>query len=285
MDTLKHFQKHQNRYEIGATVLLLLINSLVNATTAIMDQERRSADPQHQNWEPFVWELTSAVSLLVILPAIVWLTRSSYSNWSKPGRTLLIYTVATIPFCLAHVSLMVALRKLIYQAQNLNYDFGSWWFELLYEYRKDFVTFIIVLAVIFAYRFISSRLLGQAELVANGEDELLGANIDRILVKKLGKEFIVKIAEIDWLEASGNYVNLHVGARVYPTRTTLSKLIADIEKQGFSRTHRSFAVNLDAIESIETLPSGSGELVLKTGKVLSLSRRYHQNLKNQLAAS
>jgi DNA-binding LytR/AlgR family response regulator len=38
----------------------------------------------------------------------------------------------------------------------------------------------------------------------------------RFLVRKLGKEFLVAVNDIERLEAQGNYVNLHVRGRAYP---------------------------------------------------------------------
>ncbi len=53
----------------------------------------------------------------------------------------------------------------------------------------------------------------------------------------------------------------------------------EIAPNGFCRTHRSFAVNLDYVESIETHGSGSSEVTLKNGTVIPLSRRWYDELK------
>lgn len=112
---------------------------------------------------------------------------------------------------------------------------------------------------------------------------LFQPNSTAFLVKKLGKEFIVKVSDIDWLESSGNYVNLHSGERIYPLRATLTQLSKQLEAQGFCRIHRSHAVKLDAIESITPLPSGDSEITLHSGKKLNLSRRYKEQFKLQFA--
>ena len=46
--------------------------------------------------------------------------------------------------------------------------------------------------------------------------------ITGVLVRKLGKEFLVPVAEIEWLQAQANYVNLHVGGKAYPLRSTMA---------------------------------------------------------------
>ena len=106
---------------------------------------------------------------------------------------------------------------------------------------------------------------------------------DRLLVKKLGKEFIIKVEDIEWLESCGNYVNLHIKERIYPTRATLSGLITQISDKGFCRIHRSYGINLDAVDSIAPQPSGDSEVKLKNGKILNLSRRYRDEFKVRLS--
>jgi hypothetical protein len=104
------------------------------------------------------------------------------------------------------------------------------------------------------------------------------------LVKKLDKEFLVAIADIEWLEACGNYVNLHSKGRIYPLRATLSQTMLQLETQGFSRIHRSFAVNHRHIDNISYLPSGDGELQLKNGQQLALSRRFKEQFRTGFQA-
>jgi len=90
------------------------------------------------------------------------------------------------------------------------------------------------------------------------------------------------ISDIEWLESSGNYVNLHIKGRIYPTRTTMSNLINQISDKGFCRIHRSYGVNLDSIDSITPLSSGDSEIKLNSGQLLNLSRRYKDELKSRL---
>lgn len=108
------------------------------------------------------------------------------------------------------------------------------------------------------------------------------ASVERLLVKKLGKEFIIKVSDVEWLESSGNYVNLYINDRAYPLRATLGKLSEQLENRGFCRIHRSYAVRLDAIESITPLSSGDGEVKLLSGKVLNISRRYKEAFRKHL---
>jgi two-component system LytT family response regulator len=53
---------------------------------------------------------------------------------------------------------------------------------------------------------------------------------------------------VDWLESAGNYVRLHVGARVHLVRATLSGLLLSLDPARFVRIHRSTIVNLDRVK-------------------------------------
>jgi DNA-binding LytR/AlgR family response regulator len=85
------------------------------------------------------------------------------------------------------------------------------------------------------------------------------------LVKKLGKEFLVKTKNIEWVEAYGNYANLHIDNEIYPMRRTMSDFILKSRHHGLIRVHRSFAVSLNKVHFIEPLVSGDAEIVMQSG--------------------
>jgi len=279
---LVHFQQYKRRYEITMLLIYFLINNGINATSVIMEAQRKGM-PSFQLWEPFVWEYSSAISTLALIPALLYLLKILPFDWGNIRKSVAIYLVSSVIFSMLHIMIMVAIRELVYWTQAGHYDFGNVGFELLYEYRKDVWGFIFLIAVIKSYGFILSRLQGEANPVGDGEDEIISSNIERLLVKKLGKEFIIRVEDIEWLESAGNYVNLHIKQRIYPMRATMSHLVPKIENKGFCRIHRSYAINLDLIDSITPLSSGDSEVKLTNGKILNLSRRYKEAFKLKLA--
>jgi len=279
---LVHFQQYKQRYEITMLLIYFLINNGINATSVIMEAQRKGM-PSFQLWEPFVWEYSSAISTLALIPALLYLLKILPFDWGNIRKSVAIYFVSSVIFSMLHIMIMVAIRELVYWTQAGHYDFGNVGFELLYEYRKDVWGFIFLIAVIKSYGFILSRLQGEANPVGDGEDEIISSNIERLLVKKLGKEFIIRVEDIEWLESAGNYVNLHIKQRIYPMRATMSHLVPKIENKGFCRIHRSYAINLDLIDSITPLSSGDSEVKLTNGKILNLSRRYKEAFKLKLA--
>lgn len=282
MSKFDHYIKHEKWYVALMIVSYFLINNSILATSVVMEANRSGQPGYHAIWEPFVWEYSSAIGNIICIPLVLILMRRIPLDWSNIKSSLAIYLVASIPFSLLHVGIMVGLRKFVYWTQERFYDFGDIPFELVYEYRKDVWGFVFLIMVIKSYQFIVSRLRGEANLIAHGEDETPNTQRDRLLVKKLGKEFIVKVSDIEWLESAGNYVNLHIRGRIYPTRATLTNLVEQISEKGFCRIHRSYAVNLDQIDSITPLNSGDSEVRLSNGKILNLSRRYKDGLKSRL---
>lgn len=282
MNKLDHYLKYERWYVFVGLIGYFLINNTILATSVLMEAQRRGGTPDFHTWEPFVWEYTSAISSLLLLPILINIMNRYPLAWNNLKGSVPFYLLLSIPFSLAHVGAMVAMRKLVYWTQGGSYNFGNLGFELVYEFRKDFWGYVVFLIAIKGYQFTLSRLKGEANLIATGEDPVKNQPCDRLLVKKLGKEFIIKVEDVEWLEASGNYVNLHIAGRIYPTRATLSGLIDQISDKGFCRIHRSHAVNLDAIDSITPLNSGDSEVRLTNGKILNLSRRYKDDLKARL---
>lgn len=286
------FDKRPNVYMFVLWAFYILVNNTINATSDWMEASRNNAIPEFAFWEPFSWEYSSALSSLLLVPILLWWFRFLPFSLLRIRRFLFFTFIATVVYSALHVSLMVLFRELIYVVMSGNYDFGSVYFEFLYEYRKDAWGYLLFMALYYAYRFIYVRLKGEARLISHQQfgdtaNAQQGAIIEsetpeHLLVKKLDKEFLVKVSEIEWLESAGNYVNLHAKGRVYPLRSTLSALLPRIASKDFVRVHRSFGVNINQIESISPLPSGDGEIHLLSGKTLALSRRYKDAFRDKV---
>jgi DNA-binding LytR/AlgR family response regulator len=206
-------------------------------------------------------------------------------HWDTWKRYLPKYVIASLLFSVAHVLAMVALRKLVYTMNGQIYDFGNWPIELFYEYIKDAQSFFGIVITLHAYRWLMRRLQGEASLLALSADETeqpIAAPFvrpERFLVRMLNREFLVAAVDIDWVQASGNYVNLHVAGRVYPLRSTMTQFETQLDPARFVRIHRSHLVNIHQIASIEPLDSGDARVHLHDGTIVACSRRYRDALK------
>lgn len=276
------FDQHPKRNLLLLFALYLLINNGITASSVWMEATRSGNTPNFHLWEPFVWEYSSALSVLLLLPGLIYLYKHFPLRFERLGQFVALHFVGSLLFAMLHVLLMVAMRELIYRLMGGNYDFGATGREFFYEYRKDVFGYLFMMGLYHASAFIYWRLKGEASLVgAQSEQPQVDAAPEHLLVKKLDKEFLVKVADIEWLESSGNYVNLHAQGRIYPFRSTLKGLILRIESQGFSQIHRSHGVNVNKVKSIASLPSGDGEVTLINGQTLALSRRYKDAFKQK----
>jgi len=105
---------------------------------------------------------------------------------------------------------------------------------------------------------------------------------ERLVVRSGGRIYFVPAADIDWCEASGNYVHLHVGTQSHLIRETMSNLEARLDASRFVRIHRSAIVNVDRIQELRSSFNGEYVVVLKGGARLTLSRTYRDALQHRI---
>lgn len=267
----------------------LFINNSINATSAWMEASRNGV-PDMLFIEPFIWEYSSVIGVLVLLPLLSKLWTHYPIQLVQVKKQIGIHLLASLVFSILHVSIMVALRELVYWLHSSDYHFGPIFREFFYEYRKDLWGYLFFLGLFQLYQFIYGRLKGEANLISeepvqskSSEKESVEKIPEHFLVKKLDREFLVKVSEIEWMESAGNYVNLYSKGRVYPLRSTLSQISQRLLSKGFCRTHRSFAVNCHFIDHINYQSSGDGDIHLTSGQAVSLSRRYKDEFKQALS--
>jgi two-component system, LytTR family, response regulator len=100
----------------------------------------------------------------------------------------------------------------------------------------------------------------------------------RFTVRDGERYVLLRVGDVDWAEASANYVRLHVGPKTFQMRTTMSDLERQLDPAQFTRIHRSTIVNLDRVREIRPEWHGEYEVALTTGATLRLSRGYRDRL-------
>jgi two-component system LytT family response regulator len=108
---------------------------------------------------------------------------------------------------------------------------------------------------------------------------------DRLVVKSAGTTRFLRIAEIDWIEAAGVYVNLHAAGKEFLYRASLTDIAERLDPQRFIRIHRSAIVNIESIVQLEPASHGEFEVVLKNGSRARVSRTYRTQLEQRLGQS
>lgn len=101
---------------------------------------------------------------------------------------------------------------------------------------------------------------------------------DRIAVKTGNRVLLVKVEDIDWVEAADNYVVLHAGNERHMQRSTISAMEEKLPQEKFVRISRSAIVNADRIKELQPLFHGEYVVILKNGTRLTLSRTHRDKL-------
>ncbi len=106
--------------------------------------------------------------------------------------------------------------------------------------------------------------------------------LDRLVVKSGGTTRFVRTVDIDWIEAAGVYVTLHVGGKELLYRAALNDLAEKLDPRRFVRVHRSALVNLESIIQLEPMSHGEFEAVIRNGSRTRVSRTYRALLEKRL---
>jgi two-component system LytT family response regulator len=116
--------------------------------------------------------------------------------------------------------------------------------------------------------------LGRARARLHAAPSAGPAPGDRLLVPLGDRIELVRTADIDWAEAAGNYVELHLGATTHLLRATLTELERRLGSEGFLRIHRDTVVNLDRVSGFHRWLGGQYRAVLRDGTTRPIGRRY-----------
>jgi two-component system, LytTR family, response regulator len=105
---------------------------------------------------------------------------------------------------------------------------------------------------------------------------------NRLVVRAKGRIVFLNSDEIDWIEASANYVRLNVGKESYLVRETIGRISDRLNPNHFVRIHRSTIVDVRKIKELIPVNSGEYVVVLTNGKELSCSRGYRTALQSMI---
>ena len=281
--TLDDWQRHERRNAALLWIAFFAVQTAANIAIILADHARIGLD--YPTWAIVVAETSSSLLLLALIPLLVAFDHRFPLARPHLLRNLAAHLAFTVPWSALHVAGMVALREIAWALRGQDYVFSPWLAEFGYEYLKDVRAYFAILAIVYLYRFIVRRLRGEAKFVPEGREPDDGPPPapDRFLVKMLGKEFLVRVDDIDWIEAAGNYVSLHVGPKTYMLRETMATIEQRLDDRGFARVHRSAIVRLDRVDHIEPFDTGDARAHLKSGADVPVSRSYRQQLKERLA--
>lgn len=96
----------------------------------------------------------------------------------------------------------------------------------------------------------------------------------------------MKAAEIDWIEAADNYVNIHSGTHEYLMRESMNEIERRLDPAQFIRVHRCVIVNTDRVREIHPALPGdsSSSIILRDGTTVPLSRSRRDKIEQFLTS-
>jgi len=264
---------------------LLGLAALDNTFTHLADSAR-GGHPL-RIWEPTVWEVSSNFVNWLLVPLVAWWFAHFPFNRETWWRSVPAHVVGAVAFSLTHTVAMVLLRQLAYSLMGERYDFGPFWDNWIYELRKDSLTYCVFVGGLMGFRayglWLDARAARAAEPVvadAGAADAGVAVSLNRLIVRKRNREFILDAADIDRIDADGNYVVVHSGGESYRVRDSLDGLAKRLGEQRFARVHRAHVVNIDRIREIQPWDHGDYRIVLKDGSFVNFSRRYRSRLQH-----
>ena len=209
------------------------------------------------------WYLWGLLSLVV-----VWLARRFQVDRANFGRHFFIHLGGSLDIALLQLVAAVGIQDLLHAAAGRPYPFAQ---KLVDDFTLFFhwnvLIYWAIVAVVHAYDYHHAL-----------EQRRVTRPADRLLVEDDGRSFFVRTADVDWIEATKNYVRLHVGDRTHLLRSTLTALEQRLDPERFRRINRSAVVNLDRVRELQPWFHGDAIVILQTGTRVTLSRRYRDNL-------
>ncbi len=134
---------------------------------------------------------------------------------------------------------------------------------------------------------LSLRIASLVEERASLLEERVGGDagsgyLERLVLKSSGRVTFLDINNVDWIEASGVYVHLHVGPKTHLYRSSVAHLLQRLDPKRFVRVHRSTAVNTDRIRELQPRSHGDYTVILKDGTELIMSRGFRSQFEQWL---
>jgi len=220
-----------------------------------------------------VEQLTSTGAVLIMVLFLVrWLQLFPLRRdaWVS---AVIGHAAGTFLFAFGHYGLSVLLRAVVYGIYGIRYSWVQDYIpNLVVEYQKDIKIYVGIVLALSAYR-----------IFKGGPDRQAAARSGtrRLVVQTGNGERVLDYADIDYLEASRNYVSIHVAGKEYLVRDTISNVEKQLADGHFARSHRSFIVNIDKISELRTIESNR-RIVLHSGVDIPLSRSYRESLRAEM---
>jgi hypothetical protein len=255
-------------YAIAA--VMILVSCTLSGLSAAHDVSGRVGAP-HNLWEPAMWEATSAIVLVALLPLVRFA-----AMLIRASRLIAVGLAAAaglgFVFSTIHIVGMGLLRELAYRLAGWAYTF-PWASQFPYEMRKDLLGYCGLVALF----WLADRLAIVTKQTAGQKPDVTDrpAKSPEIWLRDGRISVLVDPIEIISVTSAGNYVEYRLtDNRTHLVRATLQTQEDRLAPLGIVRVHRTRLVNLKRIVALEWRQSGDFEVRLDTGETVACSRRF-----------
>jgi hypothetical protein len=254
----------------GAVAAISLGIGVVNAFSRAQDTAWRGG--VYDLRTPLFWEMSSIVTIIAVTPMLFVAVRRMRRVEGWPLRVGLA-VAATIIFSGLHIAGMVGLRKLVMFLAGGVYDFHLSVATLIYEFRKDVMTCILIGSTLWLID--SRRETRPARSDATPRADLSSAAPEMVWLRDGSSRIRIEPRDVLTIGSAGNYVEYCMAdGRTHLVRGTLAGEEARLTKFNIVRVHRTRLVNLSRVTGLKAGSNGDFELTLEAGQAVSGSRRY-----------
>jgi hypothetical protein len=255
----------------GAVAAVALGIGLVNALSIAQDAAWHGA--AYDVRPPLYREMSSIVVIVLVAPILFVAVR----RMRRASGWLLRFALAAaaiVAFSTLHIAGTVCLRKMAAYMVGDSYDFRFSAAALMYEFRKDLITFLMIGGSLWLTD--SRRETRQSLMVATAAPPDSPSDAPHPVWLRDGLTRIrVEPSDILWVGSAGNYVEYSLAdGRSHLVRGTLAAEEARLARFNIARVHRTRLVNLARVNGLRPSLNGDFELTLDTGKIVPGSRRY-----------
>ncbi|WP_426406797.1 LytTR family DNA-binding domain-containing protein [Bradyrhizobium ganzhouense] len=256
----------------AAIAAVALAIGIVNALSGAQDAAWRG--DSYDIGRRLFRELSSIIVILLLVPILALAVRRIRGTTVLAAR-IGIAAAALLGFSALHITGMVGLRKLLLWLAGGAYDFHFSLATVLYEFRKDAVTALLLGATLW---LIDSR--RELRKVARQPASMRAApqeqpSHDLIWLRDGNSRIRVAPRDILWVASAGNYIEyILANGTQHLIRGTLAATESELARFAIVRVHRTRLANLDRVSGVDFKPSGDFELTFDNGQTLGGSRRY-----------
>jgi hypothetical protein len=247
---------------------------LVNAFSSAQDAAWRGR--LYDLGTPLLWEMTSIVVIILAAPvlfaAVHWI-RAIAGRLPRTGLAM----SAIIMFSGLHIAGMVALRKAVMWLLGSTYDFHLSPATVLYEFRKDVVTSLLIGGTFWLVE--SRREARQSQKAVSVASEPPDTTPHMVWLRDGATRIRIQPHDVVWISSAGNYIEYSLAnGSSHLVRGTLAGAEAELSRFNLARIHRTRLANLARVTGVEMKASGDFELTLDTGHTVQGSRRYKKTV-------